>query len=210
MDEKALFKLSYGLYIISSSHNGHDAGCVANTLAQVTNSPNRLSIALNKNNDTTKVIQESGRFSAVVLAQGVDMEIIAKFGFHSSRDTEKFDQLAFLRDEAGVPYLTQHIAARVSVKVTGSLDLGTHILFVGELEEAEILSNEEVMTYAYYHQVKNGLTPKNAPSYQEVTPEKKVGWKCSVCGYIYEGDPLPADFICPICHQDASVFEKIV
>ena len=209
MDERALFKLSYGLYIISSSYEGKDAGCVANTLAQVTNSPNRLSIALNKNNETTNVIQKAGRFSAVVLTQNIDMGVIGTFGFQSSRDINKFEQVNFARDEAGVPYITDHVAARVSVKVSSTLDLGSHILFIGELEEAEILSDEEVMTYAYYHQVKNGLTPRNAPSYQEEKVEKKVGWKCSVCGYIYEGDPLPADFICPICHQDSSVFVKI-
>ena len=207
MNEKALFSLSYGLYVISSHDNGKDVGCIANTLHQVTSSPIQLSITLNKDNYTEQVIEKTGKFSASILTQQVDMDVIRTFGFQSSKDNDKFSAVSFDHDVQGLPYLKEHIASYLSCKVVKQLDLGTHVLFIGEVVDAQVLSNEEVMTYAYYHQVKNGTTPKNAPSYQETS--EKTGWRCTICGYIYEGDPLPADFICPICKAPASVFEKI-
>lgn len=209
MDEKALYKLSYGLYVISSSFEGKDAGCVVNTLHQVTASPVQVSVALNKNNYTEEIIQKSGRFNAVVLTQNVDMEVIGTFGFYSSKDVEKFEKVPYVRDAHGIPSIKEHVAARLSCRVVNTLDVGSHVIFIGEVEEAEVLDHEEVMTYAYYHQVKNGKTPKNASSYQAPKEEKKSGWRCTICGYIYEGDPLPEDYICPICGAPASVFEKV-
>lgn len=207
MDQTAFFKLSYGLYIILTTSEGKDAGCVANTLHQVTSSPAQLAVTLNKDNYTEQLIEKSGRFSAVVLTQSCGMDIIRNFGFCSSRDTDKFEQCTYKRDTHGVPYPSEHMAARYSLKVVKTLDLGTHVLFVGEVEEAEVLSEEEVMTYAYYHQVKNGATPKNAPSYQEKS--EKSGWRCTICGYIYEGDLLPEDYVCPLCGAPAALFEKL-
>ena len=208
MDMTAMFKLSYGLYVVSSSYEGKDAACVVNTLSQITASPIQVSVAVNKDNFTCQQIQKSGRFEGVVLSEDIDMGVIGTFGFQSSKDVDKFEGLAHERDTYGIPYLSEHVSARVSCKVVQSVDVGTHILFIAEVEDAQHMVNEPVMTYSYYHQVKNGTTPKNASSYQPVE-EKKSGWKCSVCGYIYEGDLLPEDFICPICHQDASVFEKL-
>ncbi|MEG0709685.1 MAG: flavin reductase [Longicatena sp.] len=207
MDQKALYKLSYGLYIISSSENGLDVGCVANTLHQVTSSPMQLSITLNKDNVTQQVIDRTKKFDAVVLTQECNLDVIGTFGFHSSKDVDKFEKVAFKRDDQGIPYLIDHCASRFSCQVVAQLDLGTHVTFIGEVKDAEVLNNEEVMTYAYYHQVKNGTTPKNAPSFQEAPASK--GWRCSICGYIYEGEDLPSDFICPICKAPASVFEKL-
>lgn len=174
---------------------------------QVTSSPAQLAVTLNKDNYTEQLIEKSGRFSAVVLTQNCGMDIIRNFGFCSSRDNDKFEQCTYKRDTHGVPYPSEHMAARYSLKVVKTLDLGTHVLFVGEVEEAEVLSEEEVMTYAYYHQVKNGATPKNAPSYQEKS--EKSGWRCTICGYIYEGDPLPEDYVCPLCGAPAALFEKL-
>lgn len=207
MDQKAFFKLSYGLYIISTSHDGKDAGCVANTLHQVTSSPAQLAVTLNKDNYTEQLIEKTGRFCGSVLTQDCGMDIIKTFGFASSKDTDKFANCAYRRDENGIAYPNEHVASVFSVKVVQKVDLGTHVMFIGEVENAEVLNDEEVMTYAYYHQVKNGSTPKNAPSYQEKT--EKSGWRCTICGYIYEGDPLPEDFVCPLCGAPASVFEKI-
>ncbi len=207
MDQTAFFKLSYGLYIISANHEGKDAGCVANTLHQVTSSPAKLAVTLNKENYTEQLIEKSGRFTGVVLTQDCDMEVIKTFGFTSSKDTDKFASFTHKRDENGIAYITDHVAARYSLKVEQQVDLGTHVMFIGEVEDAEVLSAEEVMTYAYYHQVKKGGTPKKAPSYQE--DNKKSGWRCTICGYIYEGDPLPEDFVCPLCGAPAAVFEKI-
>lgn len=207
MDQTAFFKLSYGLYIISTTFEGKDAGCVANTLHQVTSSPAQLAVTLNKDNYTEQLIEKSGRFAAVVLTEYCDMDTIKNFGFCSSRDNDKFEKCVYQRDTHGVPYPKEHMAARYSLKVVQTLDLGTHVMFVGEVEEAEVLSEEEVMTYAYYHQVKNGATPKNAPSYQEKS--EKSGWRCTICGYIYEGDPLPEDYVCPLCVAPAALFEKL-
>lgn len=209
MDEKALYKLSYGLYIISSSYQGKDAGCVVNTLHQVTASPVQVSVAVNKNNYTAEIMQKAGRFDAVVLTQDVDMEVIGTFGFYSSKDSDKFAKHAYVRDAHGIPYVKEHTAATLGCRIVQTLDIGSHILFIGEVEEAQVTSDEDVMTYAYYHLVKNGKTPKNASSYQASQETKKVGWRCSICGYVYEGDPLPEDFICPICGAPAAVFEKL-
>lgn len=206
MNQIAFQKLSYGLYVISSSFEGKDAGCVANTLQQVTSSPAQLAVTLNKDNYTAQIINQAKRFDGVVLTQKSDMETIKKFGFHSSIDYDKFRD-GIERGEDGIAYPVDHIAARFSCKVVKQLDLGSHILFVGEVEEAQVKGDDEVMTYAYYHQVKNGATPKNAPSYQEKS--EKSGWRCSICGYIYEGDVLPEDYVCPLCGAPASVFEKV-
>lgn len=207
MDTTALFKMSYGLYIISSKDGDLAAGCVANTLTQVTSSPARLSITLNKENVTEQVIEKSGRFAAVVLDESADMDLIGTFGFKTSTEVDKFANFTCGTCADGIPYVKEHVAARFSCKVVNQLDLGTHVMFIGEIEEAENIGNEEVMTYAYYHKVKKGATPKKAPSFQE-EPVKK-GWRCSICGYIYEGDPLPEDYICPLCGAPAAVFEKL-
>lgn len=207
MNETALYKLSYGLYIISSSFEGKDAGCVVNTLHQVTSSPVQLSVAVNKNNYTETIIEKSGIFNAVALTQDVPMDVIKRFGFQSSKDHDKYEGIGFERDTQSVPYLKEHTAAFYTCKVVGKLDVGSHMIFIGEVVDCDVLSQEEVMTYAYYHKVKNGTTPKNASSYQEKSEKK--GWRCTICGYIYEGDPLPEDYICPVCGAPAAVFEKV-
>ena len=207
MNETALFKLSYGLYIISSSFEGKDAGCVVNTLHQVTASPIQLSVAVNKDNYTETVIEKSGSFNAVALTQDVPMDVIKRFGFQSSKDHNKYDGIESKRDKQRIPYLTKHTAAVLTCRVVNQLDVGSHVIFIGEVVDCDVLCQDEVMTYAYYHKVKNGTTPKNASSYQE-KPEKK-GWRCTICGYIYEGDPLPEDYVCPVCGAPASCFEKI-
>lgn len=206
MNTKAFFKLSYGVYIVSANFEEKDGGCVINTLAQVTSSPARLSIALNKNNETLRLIEGAGSFTAVVLAEDADMELIKTFGFQSSRDNEKFQQTSYDRDLNGNPYPTEGIAARFSCKVTDRLDVGSHVILIGEVTEAEIPTESQVLTYADYHSKKKGTTPKNAPSYQE---SQTKGFRCSVCGYILEADELPQDFICPVCGKDASYLEKI-
>ena len=183
MDIQAFFKLSYGLYVVSARSGEKKYGCIVNTLQQVTAEPPMLSVAVNKNSVTAKAILDSGRFCGTVLT-----------------------------DENNIPYLTEHAAARYSCEVAGTLDLGTHILIIGKVTEAEILSDEPVMTYDYYHRVVKGGTPPTAPSYKgniSHKPAQKAQWRCKICGYIYEGDPLPADFVCPICGQGADKFEKV-
>lgn len=169
MDKKAFYKLTYGLYIVSASFEGKDSGCVVNTLMQVTSEPAKVSVAINKNNFTEQQIEASLRFTAVALTQDADIKLIGAFGFKSSRDTDKFAGVEFRRDEYGVPYITQSAAARLSCRVIDKLDLGSHMMLIAEVEDAEVLSEEEPLTYAYYQKFKKGTTPKNAPSYQRPT-----------------------------------------
>lgn len=167
LDRKAFYKLSYGLYIVSSAFGGKDGGCVVNTLSQVTSEPAKMSVALNKNNFTLEQIEKSGFFSAVALSQDADIKLIGVFGFRSGRDNDKFAGLAFSRDENGMPYINESVVARYSCRIVQKLDVGTHLLLVGEVTEAEIMNDSEPLTYTYYQKVKKGTTPKNAPSYQK-------------------------------------------
>ena len=212
MDIQALFKLSYGLYVVSARSGEKKYGCIVNTLQQVTAEPPMLSVAVNKNSVTAKAILDSGRFCGTVLTETADLHLIGTFGFKNSEAVDKFAAFSTKEDENNIPYLTEHAAARYSCEVAGTLDLGTHILIIGKVTEAEILSDEPVMTYDYYHRVVKGGTPPTAPSYKgniSHKPAQKAQWRCKICGYIYEGDPLPADFVCPICGQGADKFEKV-
>lgn len=217
MDLKAFFKLSYGLYIISSVSGDLDCGCIANTLQQVTAEPPMLSVALHKDNRTTRAILESGKFCGAVLTEEAEMDLIGAFGFKTSEEYDKFGDFASKRDENGVRYVTERVAARYSCEVVNTLDLGTHVMFIGKVTEAETLSNAPVMTYDYYHRVVKGKTPAKAPSYKgedvkDDTPVEKEPakerWQCAICGYIYEG-ALPEGYNCPICGVSAERFEKI-
>lgn len=191
-----------------------------NTFAQVTSTPAQVSIAINKENATTAVILESGMFEASVLSQNATMELIGRFGFHTSADTDKFSDTAVEFDEAGIPYVAEQTVAHFLAKVKGTLDLGTHMLIVGEVVQAEALSSDEPMTYAYYHQVKGGKTPPKASSYEapdaqvevaapQEAAERKVAWRCTICGHIEYVDELPDDFRCPICGVGKELFERI-
>ncbi len=223
IDTKAFRSLSYGLYIVTAKAGETQAGCVVNTFAQVTSEPPQASIAINKENFTCGTILEAGQFEVSVLAQDAPMELIGRFGFHTSADTDKFADTQTAVDEAGIPYVAEHAVAHFRVKVVQTLDLGTHMFIMGEVEESSILSQEDPMTYAYYHQVKGGKTPPKAPSYE--APEKPAGsaapedrddgsapryaWRCTVCGHIEYVDELPDDFTCPICGVGKEMFERI-
>lgn len=220
IDKKAFRSLSYGLHIVTARGESGNAGCVVNTFAQVTSTPVQVSIAINKENATTAVILESGMFEASVLSQNATMELIGRFGFHTSADTDKFSDTAIEFDEAGIPYVAEQTVAHFLAKVKGALDLGTHMLIVGEVVQAEALSSDEPMTYAYYHQVKGGKTPPKASSYEapdaqvevaapQETAERKVAWRCTICGHIEYVDELPDDFRCPICGVGKELFERI-
>lgn len=207
MDSTALYKISYGLYLVSGCYDGKQNGCISNTIAQVSANPVKLTAALSKDNLTTEILKKSGRFTATVLCQSADMDIIGEFGFKTGRDVNKFEKFNTKLDTSGTQYLEDSMSAMFSCKVLESIDLGSHILFIGEVEEAVILSDEPVMTYEYYHQVKKGTTPKNAPSYQAET--RKTGYRCTVCGYVEEADSLPEGYVCPICGNGIDYFEKI-
>lgn len=129
------------------------------------------------------------------------------FGFKSGKDVDKFAPFTPEKDMNGIPYIKEGMIAQFSVKVNNKIDLGTHVMFIGEVQDAQVLSSEEALTYGYYQTVKKGTTPKNAPSYKEETEKK--GWQCLICSHIYEGETLPADFKCPICGQGADKFVKL-
>ncbi|MDF2567658.1 MAG: flavin reductase [Oscillospiraceae bacterium] len=207
MDIQAFFKLSYGLYIVSGSFEEKQSGCIANTLIQVTAMPEKLSVTLSKENFTTKLIEESKHFNATVITQNASMNTIAKFGFRSGKNVDKFEGFEVKTDDFGTKYVVKEMASMFSCKVISTHDVGTHITFIGEVEQAEILSDEPVMTYDYYYQVKKGKTPKNAPSYKE--EKAKKGYKCSICGYVHEEATLPDDFVCPVCKKGREVFQKV-
>ena len=218
VDREAFRSLSYGLYIVSSKLDGTSMGCVVNTFAQVTSEPAQVSVAVNKDNATAGAIKATGAFEAVALDESASMEIIGTFGFHSSSDTDKFASCAHATSEQGLPYVTDGTCAHFSVKVTDSLDLGTHILFIGEVVEAESVGTEAPMAYAYYHQVKGGKTPPKASSYDPsesapVAPSgessPKIAWRCMLCGHIEYVDELPDDFVCPLCGAGKDMFERI-
>lgn len=209
MDMTAFFKLNYGLYVISAMDGTHAAGCVVNTLTQVTAEPARVTVAVNKGNATAEAIRNAGYFAASVLTEDIPMDTISLFGFRSSREVDKFAQVSYGVDDHGTPYLNEGVNARFACKVLECWDVGTHLLFLAEVTDCEVLSSARSMTYAFYHTVRKGLTPPKASSYQKTQPKSTGGWRCTVCGYIYEGEDLPADFVCPVCKQPASVFEKI-
>lgn len=222
IDTNAFRSISYGLYLISSHTDEGSAGCTVNTFAQVTSNPLQVSVAVNKENHTASVIREAGMYTAVSLAKSASMDLIGKFGFFCSRDVDKFAPFATKRDGFGLPYVSEQAVARFTVKVSDSIDLGTHILFIGTVVECEVLSDEEPMTYAYYHAVKGGKTPPKASSYlaeddgegaagadTEAEAQPRIAWRCTVCGHIEEVDELPDDFECPVCGVGKEMFERI-
>lgn len=217
IDQTAFFSLSYGLYVIASKDGDRRVGCIANTFQQVTSSPLQVSVALNKENATTGVVRSSGRFTATCLSKEATMELIGAFGFHSSADRDKFADCATGADAQGLPYVAEPACARFSVRVKQEVDLGTHVLLVGEVEEAEKLGSCEPMTYAYYHQVKGGKTPPKASCYlpdvadapAAETSQPKYAWRCTLCGHMEYVDELPDDFICPVCGVGKDMFERV-
>ena len=207
MDNKAFNALSYGVHLLTSEADGKANGCIVNTVCQVASSPPTLSVAVSKNNYTQQLIASSGKFAVMPLVAKAGMDFIGRFGFHSGRDLDKFDGLPYRKDEQGLAYVADMAAARFSCRVTNRVDVGSHVLFIGQVYGAERLSGDDAMTYAYYHQVKNGVTPPNSPSYQSETQQE--GWRCALCGYVYEGEELPEGFSCPRCGSVLRVFEKI-
>lgn len=203
MNKKAMYKLSYGLFVLTSSFEGKDNGCIINTACQLTSEPNRISIAVNKANYTEELIQKSRKFNISVLDENTSFDLIERFGFYSGRNTDKFANFSeYGRSENGIYYITNEANAYISAIVEQTVDLGSHTLFIASVSDMEILSDRPSITYAYYQS-------HIKPNPEKTTASGKTVWKCSVCGYIYEGEDLPKDFICPLCKHPASDFEKV-
>jgi flavin reductase (DIM6/NTAB) family NADH-FMN oxidoreductase RutF/rubredoxin len=226
MNLKALYKLGCGLYVLCSRKGAKFNGQIVNTVFQITSEPPTLAVSINKSNLTHEFIKESRVFVASVLSQGTPLSFIGHFGFKSGRDIDKLEGINYKLGETQAPVVTDNALAYLEARVIQEIDVGTHTIFIGELVGADILKEGEPMTYAYYHQVKRGTTPKTAPSYIEEKKEAKPGmakYECTVCGYIYDpelGDPdsgikpgipfeeLPDNWVCPVCGAPKDDFKR--
>jgi flavin reductase (DIM6/NTAB) family NADH-FMN oxidoreductase RutF/rubredoxin len=221
---EALFKLTYGLYLVCSGDSKQGNGFISNTFFQVTSEPARFASCCNKDNFTAGFIQKTGAFSVAVLQQDASAEIIGRFGYKTGRDFDKMEGMNLQYGETGVPIVLNEAIAFLECKVIQTIDLGTHYLFIGELVQAGILDDtKEALTYLYYREVKKGLAPKNAPTYidkSKLEPKeptiKAARYKCSICGYVYDEavekvkfEDLPDDWHCPICGSDKEDFVKM-
>ncbi len=198
-DLTALFRIGYGLYVVTSHDGKKDNGLIVNTVTQVTNTPNRVAVTINKENYSHHVIKQTGKMNVNCLTEDAPFAVFEKFGFVSGRNVDKFADCEPLRSDNGLIFLPRHINAFMSLKVEQYVDLGTHGMFICSVTEARVISDRPTMTYTYYQ---NEVKPKPET-------EGKKGFVCKVCGYIYEGDTLPADYICPLCKHGAADFEPI-
>ncbi|MBQ6569106.1 MAG: flavin reductase [Clostridia bacterium] len=198
-DLTALFNIGYGLYVVTCHDGKKDNGLIVNTVSQVTNSPNRIAVCINKENYSHHVIKQTGVMNVNCLSVEAPFSVFECFGFRSGRTADKFDTITPLRSDNGLAFLPQYINSFMSLKVEQYVDLDTHGVFICSVTEARVISDKETMTYTYYQ---NNVKPKPQT-------EGKKGWVCKVCGYVYEGDELPEDFICPLCKHGAADFEPI-
>jgi flavin reductase (DIM6/NTAB) family NADH-FMN oxidoreductase RutF/rubredoxin len=228
MDTKVFRKISYGVYIVTAREGNRINGQVANAVMQVCSRPPIVAIAINKENLTHAFMKKSGVFAVSILAQDAPPKLIGTFGFKSGRDLNKFEAIPYRMGANRCPIIEEHTVGYFGGKVTKELDAGTHTIFMGEVQEGELYNDKEPMTYAYYHAVKGGTTPKTAPTYIDTMKteqkEDKImkKYKCTVCGYIYDPDKgdadggippgtpfekLPDDWTCPICGASKADFE---
>ena len=198
-DLSALFNIGYGLYVVTSNDGNRDNGLIVNTVSQVTNTPNRIAVTINKENYSHHVIKNTGIMNLNILDITAPFSIFQKFGFQSGRRVDKFADCEILRADNGLVFLPRHINAFISLKVENYVDLGTHGMFICTITESRVISNTETMSYSYYY---NNVKPK--PQVQD-----KKGYACKICGWIYEGDTLPDDIVCPLCKHGAADFEPI-
>ena len=201
MDRKAMNKLTYGLFVLTAKMDGRDNGCIVNTVMQVTTTPNRIIVVVNKDNLTHDMIHETGEFNVTVLTEKSKFETFKHWGFQTGKKVDKMEAISYKRAKNSIIYLADEANAYISAKVVSETDLGTHTMFLADVTDAEVLSGDNSATYAYYH-----ANIKQSPAAAE---KPKKGFICTVCGYIYEGDVLPDDFICPICKHPASDFAPV-
>lgn len=199
MSRDIMTAISYGLYLLTADEY-KDNGCIVNTVVQIASNPTRISVSVSKANLTCDMIANTGKFNVNILAKTAPFELFKRFGFQSGRNADKFDGVKFERSSNGLAYITEHSIGYLSCTVVSQIDLGSHKLFIATIDESNVLfESAEPVTYAYYH--------SNIKKVEQ--PTKKKGYVCKICGYVYEGDELPADFTCPICKHPASDFEKL-
>ena len=206
MDKKAMYKLSYGLFVLTAKDEEKDNGCIINTAIQASSMPNQLSICVNKANLTHDMIVKTGKFTVYVISQDAGFDLFKHFGFQSGKDVDKFKNFEKCkRGENSIYYIIEGTNAYISVNVSKTEDLGSHTMFIGEITDMEVLSETPSVTYDYY--LKN-IKPQ--PENVGTTTDGKTIWRCTICGYEYVGEGLPEDFVCPLCKHPASDFEKII
>lgn len=198
-DLSALFNIGYGLYVVTSNDGKKDNGLIVNTVSQVTNSPNRIAVTINKDNYSHHVIKQTGKMNINCLSVDAPFSVFENFGFRSGRNADKFESITPLRSDNGLAFLPRYINSFMSLKVEQYVDLDTHGMFICSITEARVISDSETMTYTYYQK---NVKPKPQT-------EGKKGFVCKICGYVYEGDELPEDFVCPLCKHGAADFEPI-
>lgn len=198
-DLSALFKIGYGLYVVTSNDGKKDNGLIVNTVSQVTSSPNRIAVTINKDNYSHHVIKQTGKMNLNCLSVDAPFSVFENFGFRSGRNADKFESITPLRSDNGLAFLPRYINSFMSLKVEQYVDLDTHGMFICSITEARVISDAETMTYTYYQK---NVKPKPQT-------EGKKGFVCKICGYVYEGDELPEDFVCPLCKHGAADFEPI-
>jgi len=200
MDTKALFNIGYGLYILSANEQGKDNACIVNTVMQVTSTPCQIAVCVNKNNYTCEMISHTKKFNVSVLTEKTTFDVFKNFGYQCGRNIEKFANFPYTkRSNNGVLFITKDTNSYFSAYVQKEIDLGSHIMFIAELVDAEVLSNLPTVTYNYYQ---SNIKPN-------FNNTDKKGWRCKICGFIYENENLPQDYICPICKHGAVDFERI-
>ena len=213
INKNAFRNLSYGVYVVSTLDGDRPTGCVANSAMQITSEPATIAVSINHDNYTNACIEKTGKFAISILTEESDPGLIGIFGFQSGKDVNKFDGVEALEKE-GLSVVADACSYLVC-KVIDKMETATHTVFLGEVIAADVLREEEPMTYAYYHKVVKGKSPKNAPTYiaeEEETVQKEEKWVCGICGYEYRGelpfDEVPEQFVCPVCKQPKSVFVK--
>lgn len=198
-ESAALLKIGYGLYVVTTNDGEKDNGCIVNAVMQLTSNPNKVAVAVNKQNYTHDIIAKTNKLNINCISEDAPFGLFQNFGFRSGKAEDKFENVAFERSNNGLAVLKNYVNAYMSLWVETAIDLGTHTMFICFVTQMDELSEKDTMSYTYYHK---NVKPK--PQAQ-----KKKGYVCKICGYVYEGDSLPEDFICPLCKHTASDFEEI-
>ena len=199
IDPKALFNIGYGLYVVTSRDGERDNGLIVNTVSQITSDPLTVAVAINKSNYSHDIIKKTGKMNVCPLSESAPFKVFETFGMQSGRNVNKFENCEPKRSENGLVVLPKFINSFFSLEVLNCVDMGTHGLFLCSVTETEIISDEDTMTYTYYHK---NVKPKPQT-------DKKKGFVCTICGYVYEGETLPEDFVCPLCLHPASDFRPL-
>lgn len=228
MNLKALRKISYGMYVVSSGKGDKINGQISNAVFQVCSSPPVIAVCINKKNLTHEIIKENKIFTVSVLSKNAPMNLIGRFGFKSGREINKFDGVKYKKGKTGAPILTENAVAYFEAEVIDDIEVGTHTIFIGKIVDADLIEEGEPMSYSFYHEIKGGTSPENAPTYikdESIRKRDKMKrYRCKICGYIYDperGDPdagiepgtpfedLPDDWVCPVCGAGKEDFEEI-